>query len=176
MDPGLEKRISQLFWWDMYVGYELCKLNCIAVIDMVKNLEEGEPFSGVKPATLFKHPPLKGLWHKHYYSGGNVPQNVINQLGEGGLRKIAEEFTREKIPANERTSRARQVAGTTVVNALENRGSSGKLTGEWLIFAKHKLGSLYLSLGFHDAGDNVLFNRIEKHHPGHFPELSTLVS
>lgn len=68
VDPNLAQRISKLFWWDMFVGYKRSSLNCTAVLDTVKNLENGEPKNGVKPASQFRRPPLNGLWHKHHYS------------------------------------------------------------------------------------------------------------
>lgn len=175
VESDLENRISALFRLDMYNGYELCNLNCISVLDAIRNLEKGEPFSGVKPATCFRHPPLKGLWHKHHYSGNNVPQNVENALGENGIQKLADSLKNEGISTNAMEPRCRQAAGAAVVEALKNRGHEGKLTGEWLVFAKHESENFYLSLGYHGIDDAVLFERIKKYHPDHFPELSTLV-
>jgi len=181
VEPDLEQRISQLFWLDMLIGYKKSSLNCQAVLDTVKNLEEGEPKSGVRPATRFKRPPLKGLWHKHHYSGANLPMNVANNLTEEKIADVAERLKGEDFAPEDMEARYRGEAMKLVTSSLAHRSQNQSLTGEWIIFAKSDAGNLYLSLGHHDLGcppknrDQFLIDRIKKHCLLEFPDVRNLI-
>ncbi|CDN55283.1 Hypothetical protein RG1141_CH29470 [Neorhizobium galegae bv. officinalis bv. officinalis str. HAMBI 1141] len=182
LDDRLEQRISHLVWMDMFVGYKRSSLNCFAVLGAIKNLEAGEPESGVKPATRFRREPLKGLWHKHFYTGANLPLNVINGLRDGELERIAEKLRNEGHQSEDLDRRRYLGAAMQAVkNSLAERSSAQKLTGEWLIFAKCNTGNLYLSLGYHDQGcsseerDHFLFERIKSHCAHEFPDLHMFI-
>ncbi|MBD9569015.1 hypothetical protein [Ensifer sp. ENS08] len=165
VDGKLESRISNLFWRDMYEGYTRRSLNCNAVLDAVSNLERGERHSGVKPASRFRNPPLKGLWHKHYYSAQALSNNVFLQLStKGGMKRLSDD-----ISGGGKT--ALQIATRTVLGSLSDRSSAGKLTGEWVIFAKFGNENYYLSLGEHRIDDQIQYNRIIKYCIHDFPDL-----
>jgi hypothetical protein len=187
VEPDLEQRISQLFWLDMFIGYKKSSLNCQAVLDTVKNLEEGEPKSGVRPATRFKRRPLKGLWQKHHYSGANLPMNVANNLTKGKLAEVAEvaevaeRLKGEDFAPEDREARYRGEAMKLVTSSLAHRSQNQSLTGELIIFAKSDAGNFYLSLGYHDLWcpsknrDQFLIDRIKKHCLPKFPDVLNLI-
>lgn len=47
-----------------------------------------------------------------------------------------------------------------VTNAFESRAGLSKLTGEWIVFAKHNNENYYLALGEHESNDEYLFKTI----------------
>ncbi|MEH0293436.1 MULTISPECIES: hypothetical protein [Agrobacterium] len=171
VDDDLDIRISKLFWLDMYLGYTVQNLNCVAVMSAIRDLEAGEPHTGVKKATPFNHPPLKGLWHKHYYSAQALIPNVIQGLGSDGLEKLANEIMDQTAGTVVTEQMCNELACRAIFEPLTNRSSNGKLTGEWVIFAKSERGNYYLSLGYHNTGDQLLYDRIMTYCPEDFPDL-----
>jgi hypothetical protein len=73
----LAARMSELIWFDIYVLDTAFGVSSHDILSAIRDLEEGEPSTGVKPATQFKNLPLKGLWHKHYFSAHFVAMNII---------------------------------------------------------------------------------------------------
>lgn len=87
----LPSRMSELLTFDMYVMDMKFGISPHDILKSIKNLEDGEPHSGIKPATIFRKPPLKGLWHKHYFSAQFLVQNMSIALGKNGLEKLITE-------------------------------------------------------------------------------------
>ncbi|MEN9896342.1 MAG: hypothetical protein RIR97_2194, partial [Pseudomonadota bacterium] len=83
---NLKRRMSQLFWFDIYVMKYAFGIEPHEILSSVKNLEDGEPHSGIKRAAVFKNKPLKGLWHKHFSCARFLPHNILLGLGKNGLR------------------------------------------------------------------------------------------
>jgi hypothetical protein len=90
-DGDLSSRMSELLWFDMYVLDQEFGVSSHEILTSIKNLEAGEPHSGIKPATPFKNPPLKGLWHKHYFSVNFLVNNITLALGKNGLENLVNE-------------------------------------------------------------------------------------
>jgi hypothetical protein len=67
-----------------------------------------------------------------------------------------------------------ELAHRAVHEALEQRGDNGKLTGEWVVFAKHDGKNYYLSLNAHHAGDQNVHDCIMQLATKDFPDLSAL--
>jgi hypothetical protein len=63
----LAERMSELFWFDVYVLNAWFDIDPHDILDVINELESGEKSTGVKPATPFNNLPLRGLWHKHYF-------------------------------------------------------------------------------------------------------------
>jgi hypothetical protein len=59
--PELASRMSALFLFDMYVLDAAVGVSPDAILRAVNDVELGEPLSGVKGATQFKHMPLKAV-------------------------------------------------------------------------------------------------------------------
>jgi hypothetical protein len=160
----LASRMSDLLLFDMYVldiGFGVSPHD---VLKSIKNLEEGEPHSGIKPATMFRKPPLKGMWHKHYFSAQFLLQNISLALGKDGLEKlITEVFDPSKPVITEEM--IEEVARRATMEQVEKRDADGKITGEWVIFAKHDGKNYYLALNTHGAGDQFIYDRITEHCP-----------
>jgi hypothetical protein len=55
------------------------------------------------------------------------------------------------------------------------RSRAQKLTGEWIVFAKHEGKNYYLTLAAHGEGDDHIFARIRDGCVSEFPFLSSLL-
>jgi hypothetical protein len=157
--PG---RYSWLFVLNVYLYEQINGVDPGMILQETRNLESGvHPGRGTKPATQFQKEPLKGLWHQHFFSAHFVVQNIVNELAGGRLRALVEEvlepkkspvITREMI--NELSHRATQ-------EQLEKRDDDGRLTGEWIVFAKHDGQNYYLCLSTHTSGDQAIYDQIK---------------
>ena len=81
----LSSRVSELLLFDMYVLDAEFGVSPHDILSSIANLEAGEPLSGIKPATMFKNPPLKGLWHKHYFAPHFVGNNISWLMSGSGV-------------------------------------------------------------------------------------------
>jgi hypothetical protein len=164
-------RISQLLWFDLFVHFELRWIDPFSVLDAINNLEAGEPRNGVKRAAPFRKPPLRGLWHKHYFSPRFVAQNMVQGLGARGLERVVNEVMdpcKSDIVTKEMIN---ELAHRVTMEPLSDRSNRERLTGEWLIFAKANGQNYYLCLGAHETDDQQLYERIMMHCVRDFPEL-----
>ena len=170
----LSARMSELLWIDIYVLDQKFGVGPHEILSSINNLEAGEPYSGIKPATAFKNPPLKGLWHKHYFSAHFLA--TLLGLGQHGLEKLVEQV----MGSNESTivtlEMIEELAPRTTREPVENRNSLGKLRGEWIIFARHDGKNYYLYLNTHDAGDQFVYDRIMQYCVRNFPGLPDWIS
>ncbi len=129
---------------------------------------------GTKPAEQFKHPPLRGLWKKHYLVSG-LPSLVTNiQIGFGRRRKaltdiIAQHWNPET--AHLPPEVVSQNLANGVVGLYAERSRDQKLTGEWIVYAQHEGRNYYLCLALHDEGDAAIFDRIKNSCVDEFPFL-----
>jgi hypothetical protein len=131
-------------------------LNPHQVVHEIKALEGIGARSELKPPKQNKHPPLKGLWHKHYLEVGirSLAINVEKGLDRHGI-PLFEKRTREARAAGEERSMSAQDIPSLVNDIISgNRkrlAADEALTGEWLIFAKHDGKNYYLCLATHDS-------------------------
>jgi hypothetical protein len=65
-----------------------------------------------------------------------------------------------------------ELAHRVTYEPVENRRKQDKITGEWLIFAKHDGTNYYLCLNTHGAGDQFIHDRIITHCVRDFPKLA----
>ncbi|RJF96921.1 hypothetical protein D3870_21375 [Noviherbaspirillum cavernae] len=165
--PG---RYSSLFLVDLFAHMEIFGVNPFKIMHEVEALEGCGRASSTKPPSLFDKLPLRGLWHKHYLGTGvpGLVQNIRNGLGKEGLEKliIAELSGGEITPEMMNKFTHELVHGTYIRRAEDN-----KLTGEWIIFAKHNGENFYLCLGGHTWGDEYIAARIRELCVPEFPFL-----
>jgi hypothetical protein len=123
-------------------------------------LETGNSSTGTKPESPFKHEPLRGLWKKHYFSAHFVGKNIQNHFSGSKLdRFIREVLDPEKSPVVTREM-IEEFAHRFANEPLERRAEAQKLTGEWIIFAKHGGQNYYLCLATHNSKDQATYDRI----------------
>lgn len=128
--------------------------NPASIVREIELLELGELGQFKKPIQN-RHPPLKGLWHKHYMQDG-LASFAINV--QKGLKAYGMPFFEQKV---QEAKEARELRYLTPedVPALVNDIVSGNrqrladqqaLSGEWIIFAKHEGRNYYLTIARHD--------------------------
>jgi hypothetical protein len=167
----LSKRISELLLVDVYVLNTEFGVSPDSVLGAIHEVENGESPTGIKAASKFKNLPLKGLWHKHYFSAHFIAKNLQMGLGKKGLGKIIREtldpakspvITREMIG---------ELSRRVTREPLEERNQAKKLTGEWVIYLPHEGKNYYLCCTTHGTGDQLIHDRIVQHCPRDFPDL-----
>lgn len=172
------ERCSQRFLVEMFVRihdhrYHGCPAKIAASIDQLEHPEN--PF-GTKNATPFKHPPLKGLMHKHYVFDGiaSMIQNIQDQLGPDGLDLIIKKHFNSDTDHLPREEVARRIA-CEYVNAYPTRSAQQKLTGEWIVYAVHGGVNYYLCTAKHEESDGAIFERIKDSCVADFPFLASIL-
>lgn len=160
--PG---RYSWYFVLNMYLYEQIYDVDPRMIIEEIKILERGiQPSNGTKSATQFKKMPLQGLWHKHFFSGHFVAQNILNELAGGRLLAIMEEICGPMGSTTITDEMIKEMAHRIGHVQIKNRDESCRLTGEWIIFAKHNNQNYYLCVSTHSAhpsDDQSIYDQIK---------------
>lgn len=170
-ESDLASRMSEMIWFDILVHEEVFGIEPTEILEAVQEVETGEATLRTKKATQFTREPLKGLWHKHYFAARFLAHNIVLGLGKEGLRKIITEEldpTKSSVVTEEMLQ---AVAKRVVREPVENRYEAGKITGEWIVFARHAGKNFFLCLGTHSIGDQVIFESITNGCRHEFPNL-----
>lgn len=125
------------------------------IIREIEALEAGVS-TGLKAPIQNRHPPLKGLWHKHYLQDGlpSLAKNVQLALKKYGMPYFEQKISEAEEAGEERFMTAEDlmaVANDVVHGNLGRRREDEAMTGEWLLFAKHEGENYYLAVTTHDS-------------------------
>lgn len=174
--PDLKKRMSRLFLFDAFVMNEAYGISPAEIMMAIKEVESGEIKAIIKPATPFRHPPLKGLWHKHFFAARFLAHNILNVIETKRGREALLQDVLSRYEGEEITEEiARWMAERTVRGTIDERAEAQKLTGEWIIFGKLNGTNYYLGISPHEAGDQNIFDRVAKFALPDFPELEAAI-
>jgi hypothetical protein len=124
-------------------------IRLVTMDDMIPVLREIDALEGLAPATAvkrsegeqFKHPPLFPFWHKHFFA----PRHMLRNIGErwniargqgnpaldAALSEIAKEC------GHDPDMWPGAVAHRIIIDGFSERANANRLTGDWIIFAKH---------------------------------------
>lgn len=173
--PG---RYSKLFAFKLFLHEVFGGLERDFVLEELKALE-GQPSTApnTKPSAQFTQEPLNGLWHKHFFSALFLGRNIANHMSP---KKLGETIARVLDPTKSPVvtkEMIHELAHEVTEGALRDRESQNKLTGEWIIFAKHDGQNYYLTIAKHPTGravgDQVIFDEIRSIAYKQFPFLDT---
>lgn len=147
-------RISLLFLLSVFAAYKAGRVDPGQVAREIDALEKGET-TGLKPPIQNRHPPLKGLWHKHYMQPGmaSLAMNMQHGLKQYGIPYLAKKVQEAKESGEERFFTIEDVApmaSDAVQGNWHRLREAERLTGEWIVFAKHEGQNYYLTLTTHD--------------------------
>jgi hypothetical protein len=152
------------------------KVDCI--LREIDFLEGINPHSQTKPEEQFKHHPLTPFWHKHYYSSRQLLRNIGIRWGveHGGNRDLdtmlAEVSTRY---GNDPDMWQKALAYDFVLNGLEDRANANRLTGDWIVFGRHRRLKYYLDLATHSeawpSNAQKLYKKLRDGSEAEFPCL-----
>ncbi len=171
----LRARVSELLLLDLFVYATEFGVSPHDVIDELQNLENGDGNTETKPATQFNRPPLGGLWHKHFFCAHFLAHNISNALGGGRLRSLIDEVMYPEKSSTITPEMVSELAHRVTREPVTERADSNRLTGEWIVFAKHEGKNYYLCLNTHNAGDQKIAGRIKAHCERDFPFLSSIL-
>lgn len=173
--PG---RYSWLFVFNLMMLERKRGLDPFSIIDEIKSIEGLGPSRQTKPASEFKGPHLRGLWHKHFFAANPslLAHNITNQLAGGKLKKLVEKVLDPNKSPVVTKEMIGELSHRLVVESLEDRAADSKLTGEWIVFTKHQGQNYYLCLTTHESGDENIAQSIKAACLPQFSFLSTHVS
>lgn len=97
--------------------------------------------------------------------------NILLGLGKNGLEKLANEVIDPQKASVFTPEMMEELVHRATHEPIEKRDQQGKITGEWVIFAKHEGKNYYLCLNTHDAGDQQIYDKIMEHCVRDFPDL-----
>ena len=181
LDQVAPERCSILLITQLYCECVIAqRLNPYKLLYEIEVLEGRGRTSRTKPATQFKHPPLRGLWHKHFLADGlrSMALNLRLSLKKHGLphmERLAE--------AAERSGEVRYLSeediGAIVHDAVRGnyarRADASELTGDWLVYAHHEGRNYYLCAASHATGDETIRAWIDTSCVHEFPFLRDLL-
>lgn len=171
---SLSDRISRCFWFDLLtlnVQYDVAASD---ILGPVMHLERGEPSTGLKPATRFIRHPLRGLWHKHWFSNRFMPANLRAAMQRGDARDWIWEVAKEGDILTEQV--INRIAHRFTIKAFEDRHAAKQMTGEWIVFLPRDGLNYYLCLGTHATGDAKLHDKIVTLCALDYPDIATWLS
>jgi len=167
--PG---RYTWFFVFQIFLHLKVHGINPAMIVEEVKALEGHPACVRTKPASEFRKEPLKGLWHKHFFSARFIAKNIQNQLSGGRLREIIDEVLDPETDSSVTEQMTNELSRRVVSETFEDREAEGKLTGEWIVFAKHEGKNYYLTVSTHNAGDDMIYEQIKSICFRQFPFLA----
>jgi hypothetical protein len=165
----------------LFGGFKSGHQNPAKIMREIEALEGIGPPSQLKPPGRFNHPPLKGLWHKHYLEDG-LRATAIN--AKKGLDRYGSPLFRERMQEAEDAGEVRYMTTQQDIQAVahdiafgnfERMATVAELTGEWIVYAQHGGENYYLCLGRHDSGDDYLRSQIDAICCQEFPFLAGIL-
>lgn len=129
--------------------------NVQAVYHEIGKLEGTDALPGNTKGPSKMRPPLRGLWHKHYFHPGFMAHNLANELD-----RMAKDGRGETIFSphygKDLGEVADQILHQIIIGGYEQRARDRKITGEFIVYEKLKDGSnYYLTLGVHGDWDEI---------------------
>jgi len=183
LDQIVPGRYSNLLLLNLFCGWKSGFVDPSKVTHEIELLE-GREKGGFKPPVQNKHPPLKGLWHKHYPRQGlrSLCINLEHGLNKYGIPLLEQKAAGIKAASEARylTAEIKRDINELIDDAIDgNRNRLKKqqqLTGEWILFAKHEGKNYYLDIATHDKSthDHVRKN-IEAICYSEFPFLRNIL-
>jgi hypothetical protein len=164
--------MSRLFLFDMFTLNTVYGIEPMEILQSVHDLEAGDGNTGTKIATPFKHPPLKGLWHKHYFAARFLAHNIQLGLGKNGLREIVESSLLPHLGETASAETIEQMLLRVTTEPIEKRYADRAMTGEWVIFARRGEANYYLCVSTHNHGDDEIHKRIMDVASMDFPDVA----
>jgi hypothetical protein len=142
------------------------------ILDELDGLEHSTRASRTKKEEQFLDPPLYPLWHKHFFAPRHLLKNIgvrwsLDRKGNDDLMSSIQAIAKNNGDFPDQWPRA--LTDRIVIGGLEDR--HGRLTGDWIIFGKHKHQNYYLGTAMHEEGKDAaaLLARLRKNCRVEFP-------
>lgn len=175
-DAELRSRMSELIWLDMAVMDFEFGVSPHDILSSIQELEAGPGPTGTKAPTPFNNLPLKGFWHKHFFSAQFLVKNIQLGLGKNGLEKIINEVMGTPDGSPVTKEMIEELAHRIPNDPIECRDAAKKLTGEWVVYLPRGGKNYYMCCNTHEAGDQFVYDRIMENCIRDFPHLPQWVN
>lgn len=131
------------------------RFNVHAIYDEIGKLEGTDTTPSITKKPSQMRPPLRGLWHKHYFQSNFIPRNLLEET-----EKMARDGRWEAMFAPHYGKYVHeiidQIAHEMVIGAYERRAQDRRITGEFIVYERQADGSnYYLTLGRHGEWDAI---------------------
>ena len=130
----------------------------------IKVLEGLTSSDGAGPAQQFNHPPLTGLYKKHFTSPRFLVRNLLNFLRskEGGRHFNSVWNEAAKVSGAEYIDKTftKYLTHHLVVDPIAIKSASNRMTGEWVVFHKYHGVNYYLTIAFHGETNDQIHRRV----------------
>jgi len=130
--------------------------NSFSVTDVIQQLEGVGRIGCAKREEPFKHSPLKGFWKAHFFDARFLMKNLTNHWGLESKESPKFDGLCSRVAVEEEKSPSAfdwqdRFAHELTIGGYKARAKRKKLTGEWIIFAKHDELNYYLCLAKHST-------------------------
>ncbi len=162
-------RYSSILVGQLAQHIEQRTVNVFAIYDEVEALERPDipRATRTKPAAPLKGALLRGLWHKHHFQAAYLLQNLRNQWPEAKVAVLVETVAADATMSDD--VKAGRIAHEIVLGGYQAQAQARKITGEWIIYAKHSDRNYYLTLGDHGEDAAIASRALACN--AEFPEL-----
>ncbi|MAK66165.1 MAG: hypothetical protein CMH21_06450 [Methylophaga sp.] len=135
------------------------------ITDVIQELE-GVGRGCKQRVDQFKHMPLKGLFKAHFSGAQFLVRNLVNHWGlefenSPKFNSLCSYVIEEEQKNPSKFGWQGRLAHEMVISGYKERARQNKLTGEWIIFAKHKNLNYYLCISRHsksNRGDQEIYD------------------
>lgn len=147
------------------------------VLHEINVLEGLASNSSTKEPTQFRRPPLHPFWHKHFSTPRHLTRNMGERWGlkESGNRDFSAIVDKAAAEYGDQPELWQKwLAYQVWMGGLDDRVAAQRMTGDWIIFAKHEGQNFYLGLATHDEGHrdpDALYQKLRGGSAFEFPFL-----
>ena len=123
---------------------------------------EGRPGRGTatKPPTQFNGEYLRGYWHKHHSQATDMPRNLLLEFKrDDTLERVWGKYEGQLITEE----MVKELTYEMVIGNHRRRASEGRLTGEWIVYARDSDRNTYLTLAEHHEADEEIALRLRRY-------------
>lgn len=146
------------------------------VLDELDYLEGLRAAGETKEEEQFEHPPLYPFWHKHWSAPRHIARNVgirwaLDKTGNRDLTKTMGRIAKDHGDDPDRWQPA--LVYELVIDGYFSRRAARRITGDWIVFARHGGKNYYLDLATHDEGKDpaALYLKLRRGSQAEFPLL-----
>ena len=157
-------RISTIFLAQAYASEKNRIFSTFDLTDPIKALEGLAKFDKTPPEEQFKHPPLTGIYKKHFSSPRFLVKNLLNfeqsKEGKKHFYKVWKEACEASGSGVVDEIFIGYLVQHTTMHPIEIKTRSHKMTGEWVVFHKHEGFNYYLTLAFHRESNDAIYEKV----------------
>ena len=111
------------------------------VLHEINVLEGLASNSSTKESAQFRRPPLHPSWHKHFSTARHLMRNMGERwgLGNSGNRDLSAMIGAVAVESGDQPDLwPKRLVHQLVLGGLDDRAAVRRMTGDWIIFAKHE--------------------------------------